>query len=171
MSKNIIDYSLILTWFDLPNRGPKVDCRLPLRVPFGVLGAIWPQNGSRERSGPRFSIFLLKFGFVLSWICCFSRSTMSAALSCWLLLAMCFIIVRPKVCPFNCDITVFFVAASFQLVVLQASGNLAVLSMLFSRSWSAHAIHLLFFGAGLPLQVPKSDLRVVLFGVFRHYRR
>ena len=42
---------------------------------------------------------------------------------------------------------------------------------LLSSSSSAHTFPLSLFGAGLPLQVPKSDLRVVLFGVFRHYRR
>ena len=42
---------------------------------------------------------------------------------------------------------------------------------LLSRSSSAHTFPLSLFGAGLPLQVPKSDLRVDLFGVFRHYRR
>ena len=78
---------------------------------------------------------------------------MSAALSCWLLLAMCFIIVQPKICLFSCVFTVFFVRAGFQLVVLRALCNVVVLAMLFSRSCSAHAIPLLLFGAGLPLQV------------------
>ena len=42
---------------------------------------------------------------------------------------------------------------------------------LLSSSSSAHTFPLSLFGAGLPLQVPKSDLRVDLFGVIRHYRR
>ena len=44
----------------------------------------------------------------------------------------------------------------------------SVLSMLKSSSWFARAFPSSLFGAGLPLQVPKSDLRVFLFGVFRH---
>ena len=47
----------------------------------------------------------------------------------------------------------------------------SVLSMLKSSSWFARAFPSSLFGAGLPLHVPKSDQRVVLFGVFRHYRR
>ena len=97
---------------------------------WGCLLAIWPQNGSREHSGPYFNIFLTNYAHVLFWICFFSRCTMSPATSCWLLLAMCFIIVRPQVCPFNCVFTVFFVRVGFQLVVRQASGNLLVSSML-----------------------------------------
>ena len=57
----------------LPKGGPKVDARLPLRVPFRVLGAIWPQKGSRQHSGPYFFTSLIKFDlfyFILSFFRC-----------------------------------------------------------------------------------------------------